>query len=79
VILKYIERALERATYEPIEHGSFCATVKGLRGVIATGASIEACRQNLAEVVEEWVLVRVANQLPVPRLGGFTVRIRRAS
>jgi diaminopimelate decarboxylase len=41
----------------------------GLGGVIASGTNLEACRNQLAEVVEEWVLVRVARGLPVPRLG----------
>jgi predicted RNase H-like HicB family nuclease len=79
MITKYIAKALARAVYEPIEKGAFGATVRGLRGVLATGFSVEQCRQNLAEVVEEWLLVRVAQHLPIPRLGGVTVRIRRAS
>jgi predicted RNase H-like HicB family nuclease len=75
---KYIAKALERAVYEKIEGEEYCATVRGLRGVIATGNSYEVCRSNLAEVVEEWLLVRVAQQLPVPKLGGVTIRVRRA-
>ena len=51
----------------------------GLRGVIATGATLEACRSDLTEVIEEWVLVRVARGLPVPALDGATIRVRRAS
>jgi predicted RNase H-like HicB family nuclease len=47
--------------------------------VIATGRSLEACRDQLAEVVEEWVLVRVSRGLPVPRLGTIRVQVKRAS
>ena len=79
MISKYIAKALERAVYEPIENGEFCATVRGLRGVLATGDSIEDCRQNLAEVVEEWVLMRVSQHLVIPKLGGISIRVRRAS
>lgn len=78
VITKYIAKALERAVYERVERGAFCATVRGLRGVIATGNSIEECRHDLAEVVEEWLLMRVAHRLPIPRLGGVAIRVRRA-
>jgi predicted RNase H-like HicB family nuclease len=53
MISRYIERALERARYELIPDGTFAATVRGLRGVVATGATLEACRRDLAEVVEE--------------------------
>ena len=57
----------------------FCATVPGLRGVIATASSLEACRDELAEVVEEWVLVRVARGLRVPPLDGVAIEVKKAS
>jgi predicted RNase H-like HicB family nuclease len=79
MISRYVAKALERAVYQPIDHGMWSATVRGLRGVIAVGSTVEECRQQLAEVVEEWVLVRVARQLAVPRLGGVVIRVRRAS
>ena len=62
-----------------LDDGTFAATVRGLRGVIATGATLEACRSDLAEVIEEWVLVRVARGLLIPALDGATIRVRRAS
>ncbi len=79
MITRYINQALRRARYRQVDGGLFCATVPGLRGVIATGTTLEACRDQLAEVTEEWVLVRVARGLPVPRLGGVAVEIRQAS
>lgn len=79
MISRYVAAALDRAQYRAIDDGSYAATVKGLRGVIATGATLEACRRELAEVIEEWVLVRVARGLEVPPLGKATVRVRRAS
>jgi predicted RNase H-like HicB family nuclease len=78
MISKYIGKALERAVYTPIDRRQWSATVRGLRGVIAVGASVEECRRELAEIVEGWVLVRIARHLPVPRLGGVTIRVRRA-
>ena len=69
MISQYVAKALERAQYRLLEDGSYAATVRGLRGVIATGATFEACRRDLAQVVEEWVLIRVARGLPVPALG----------
>lgn len=51
----------------------------GLRGVVATGASVETCREQLAEVIEAWVLVRVSRGLAVPAIGGATVHVKKAS
>jgi predicted RNase H-like HicB family nuclease len=76
VITLYIDKALHRARYAEVDPGVYCATVPGLRGVIATGATLEACRDALAEVVEEWVLVRVARGVSVPSLGGVTVAVK---
>jgi predicted RNase H-like HicB family nuclease len=78
MITQYIEEALRRARYEELEDGSFCATVPGLRGALGLGTTVETCRSELAEVVEEWVLVRAARGLKVPRLGRVVVRVRRA-
>jgi len=79
VLLRYIDQALRRARYRQLEDGSYCATVAGLRGVVAVAGSLEKCRDQLTEVVEEWVLVRVARGLRVPSLGGVRIEIRQAS
>ena len=79
MIVKYIDKALHRARYVQVDGGSFTGTVPTLRGVLATGATLEACRDQLAEVVEDWVLVRVARGLAVPSLGGARVGVKKAS
>jgi predicted RNase H-like HicB family nuclease len=79
MISQYVTQALARAQYRLLEDGTFAATVRGLKGVIATGATLEVCRRELAEIIEEWVLVRVARGLPVPALGKAVIKVRRAS
>ncbi len=78
MITTYLDKALRRARYQQVD-GVFCATVPGLPGVIATAPTLEACRDQLAEVIEEWVLVRVARGLRVPPLGGIKVEVKKAS
>ena len=72
MIRQYVERALRTARYDKLEDGTFYGEVPRLRGVLATGETLEECRNQLAEVVEEWVLVRVAKGLPVPRPPHFS-------
>jgi predicted RNase H-like HicB family nuclease len=79
VISRYVDRALRAAHYSPLEDGGFCATVPALRGVIATGSTVEKCRDELSEVVEEWALLRVARGLAVPAIGSARIQIRKAS
>jgi predicted RNase H-like HicB family nuclease len=78
MIRRYLDAALARARYTELEDGSYGAEVRGLRGVIATGATLEECRKSLQEVVEEWILVRVARGLEVPALGAARIRVRKA-
>lgn len=78
MIRSYLDRALRRAGYTQLEDGSYCAEVRGLRGVIATGASIEECREALESVIEEWILVRVAKGLTVPTLDGVKIQVTKA-
>lgn len=77
MISEYVECGLRKARYDKMEDGTFVAEVPGLRGVIATARTLEKCRDRLAEVIEEWVLVRVARGLKVPALDGIRVGIRR--
>ena len=79
MIRQYVEAALRRAHYEKLGDGTFYGEVRRLRGVLATGPSLEGCRDQLAEAVEEWVLVRVARGLKVPALGKLVVRVKQAS
>ena len=78
MIRNYLDEALKRARYTQLEDGTYCVEVRGLRGVIATGDTLESCRATLQEVIEEWVLVRVSRGLEVPVLGGARIRIRKA-
>ena len=63
---EYIQAALARAEFEPIEEGEHCATVPGLRGVIATGETIEECRKDFIEVLEGWIALRLRLGMAIP-------------
>ena len=78
MIRAYVDRALGRARYTQLEDGSYCAEVRGLKGVIATGPTIEECRRTLEDVVEEWILVRVARGLSIPPLDRVRIEVRKA-
>lgn len=68
MIVEYINAALARATYERIEDkaNSYYAQVPILKGVWATGRTLEECRGHLAEVIEGWLIVRLRQGLVIP-------------
>ena len=59
------------AHYEPVEEGGYFGSIPGLDGAWGHGPTLEACRAELAEVLEDWLLFRVSRQLPVPRVQGI--------
>ena len=76
MLLEYIQTALEGAKYEIIEDEEpYYGEVPSLDGVWATGKTLEECRRNLAEAVEDWVLFSVAKGLPIPVLGEIAIRL----
>jgi predicted RNase H-like HicB family nuclease len=76
MLLHYIQAALELAHYELIEdEDPFYGEVTELPGVWATGPTLEACRRNLAEAIEDWLLFSIAKALPIPPLGEASIRL----
>ncbi len=71
---EYIQAALEKAEYEVIDNPEpFYAHVPGLVGVWATGKTVEDCRKELIEVIEEWIFAKLQWGQPIPPMGGLTI------
>lgn len=75
MLVDYIQSALAKARYEKIEDREpFYGEIPGLKGVWATGKTLEGCRTKLAEVLEGWLMVRLRKNLPIPRINGVTLK-----
>ena len=69
---------MHRARYEILpDGGTFYGEIPGFEGVYSEGATLEACREELTEVLEEWIFVRISGSLPVPEVEGLDLRIRK--
>ena len=75
MLIQYIQAALGRAKYEIIEdEGSYYGEVPELEGVWATGKTFEECSRDLEEVIDEWIVFRLSNGLPIPRIGDHIIK-----
>jgi predicted RNase H-like HicB family nuclease len=75
MITEYINEALKRAKFELINDDEpYYGEVTELRGVWATGRTLEECRHNLVEVIDGWLVVRLRKGLPIPPLGKYKVK-----
>jgi predicted RNase H-like HicB family nuclease len=67
MLLQYIQAALNEARYEILsDDGSYYGEIPPCNGVYANATTLEACRQELQEVLEAWLLFRVHRNLPIP-------------
>jgi predicted RNase H-like HicB family nuclease len=74
----YIRGALGRARYEILaDDGSYYGEIPGFEGVFANAESLEKCREELEEVLEEWLLFRVSRNLPLPTVDGIELHVRK--
>ena len=67
------------AKYELLEEGGYYGSIPGFEGVWADAVSLEECRDELEEVLEEWLLFRMSRQLPVPVLDGIDLVVREVA
>lgn len=72
----YLQAALHTARYEILpEDGTFYAEIPLCNGVFANAETLKGCRAQLAEVLEDWILLRVHRHRPLPEIGGITLFI----
>jgi predicted RNase H-like HicB family nuclease len=77
VISQYLAAALGKARYEILpDDGSYYGEIPGFEGVYANAATLEACREELREVLEEWILFRVSRNLALPVVDGHELTIK---
>ena len=80
MLTKYIRAALHHAKYEILsDDGTFYGEIPQFNGVWANAATLEECREELAEVLEEWILFRIYKNLPLPVIDGIELTIKEAA
>jgi len=68
----YQAAVMRQATYETMPDGTISGRIAGFQGVWANAPTLEACREELREVLESWMRLRIANDLDLPELDGVS-------
>jgi predicted RNase H-like HicB family nuclease len=78
MLSRYMQAAMSRARYEILKDDkSYYGEIRGCRGVYANAPTLEECREALAATLEDWVLLRVHKHLPLPKIGGVELKVRK--
>jgi predicted RNase H-like HicB family nuclease len=73
---EYLRAALRKKKTKQLEDGTLFAWIPGFRGVYANASTSEACREELAEVLEEWVDLKLSWNEPAPIVQGIDLNSR---
>lgn len=77
MITEYIKHVMDKAHYEILaDDASYYGEIPGFDGVYANASALEACRAELTEVLEEWILFRVSKNLSLPIVDGIELAIK---
>ena len=75
MLTDYIKVSLKKAEYKKLEDGSWYSDIPGFAGVWANGNSVEECRDELQEVLEEWLILKIRDNDPIPIVNGLDLKI----
>jgi len=67
ILSDYVEAAMAQAVYDKLENGTFAGRIPPCKGVVAFGATLRECEEELRSTLEDWILVglKLKHRLPV--------------
>ena len=75
MLSEYIQAAMRRAHYELLEDGTYYGEIDVCPGVYANTDTLEGCREELREILEEWIVLGLRLNHNLPDIGGFKLDI----
>lgn len=69
MLTKFLNAAMRHARYEILDDdGTFYGEIPECRGVYANASTLEECRNELAEVLEDWILLGIHEGHALPKI-----------
>ncbi len=79
MLSEYLRVAMRKTHCEMLGGGKGCyGEIPDLQGVYARADTLEACREELASTLEDWLLFRISRHLAVPVLDGVDLTVKEA-
>ena len=76
MLSEFLDKRLAQAKYKLLKDRTYFGEISGLPGVWASARTLVACRKELREVLEDWLLLKVRDREEVP---GFKLKTDRRS
>lgn len=67
ILTEYVNHLMAEAVYDKLEDGTFAGRIPLCKGVVAFGATLRECEDELRSTLEDWILVglKLGHSLPV--------------
>jgi predicted RNase H-like HicB family nuclease len=67
ILTEYVDQAMAQAEYDKLEDGTFSGKIPVCQGVVAFGATLRQCQDELRSTLEDWIFVglKLGHSLPV--------------
>lgn len=80
MIIEYINEALKLAKYEIIDDEEpYYGEIPAIQGVWASGKTLEECREQLKETLDEWIVLSFKKNLSIPEINGINLNIKASA
>ena len=66
MISQFIYKKLGKAKYKILEDETYFGEIPRLKGVWASGKTLEACQRELQEVLEDWLVLKIKDGDKIP-------------
>jgi predicted RNase H-like HicB family nuclease len=77
MLTEYLSAAMHKAHYELLPDDKvYYGEVPGFEGVYATGTTLEECREELLATLEDWLLLSIHKNLPVPVVDNISLEVK---
>jgi len=69
ILTEYVSQLMAYAIYDKLEDGTFAGRIPQCKGVVAFGATLRECEDELHSTLEDWILVGLKLGHPLPVIG----------
>ena len=78
MLTQYIQSVMRQAKYKILpDDRSYYGEIPGFQGVCTNAELLGDCRDELLEVLGQWIFYRLSKNLPLPTVDGLKLSVER--
>lgn len=71
ILSEYLNQAMAQAVYDKVEDDTYTGRIPACKGVVAFGATLRECEEELRSTLEDWILVGIKLRHSLPVIGNI--------